>query len=125
MALAGSDWSRIAQHRLSVVLCVFGLVLAALVTVLFNILKSPNALFLIEVCSAPTTNYSWILNDYLGYKKIYNNGMILQAIGILVKQLELAIYILMFRQFYSKNLAQIYHVFKKVLYKILLTESYS
>ena len=80
----------------------FGLVLAALVTVLFNILKSPNALFLIEVCSAPTTNYSWILNDYLGYKKIYNNGMILQAIGILIKQLELVIYILIFRQCYFK-----------------------
>ena len=107
LALASPDWTRTAQHLVSVVLCVFGLVLAALATVLFNILKSPNALFLIEVCSAPTTNYSFILNDYLGYKKIYNDGIVLQAIGILVKQLELVIYILMFRQFYFRFSAKL------------------
>ena len=78
-------------------------------TVTFNIVKSPHALFPMEVCSAPTTNYSLILIDYLGYKKIYNNGMILQAIGILVKQLELVIYILMFRQFYFKFCANLFY----------------
>lgn len=98
LVLAGSNWTRKAQHLLSFFLLVFGVAVSLMTTAIYEMVRSPHGSFILELCSARTTLYSQILNDYIGYKKAYNDGIFAHISGILIKQFELAIYVIMFRQ---------------------------
>ena len=98
LTLADSNWSRFSQHRVSFYLLVFGIALSVTATIVYEMAKSPHGLYVMELCTAPTTHFSVILNEYNGYEKVYNGDNIVQIAGILIKQFELVIYALIFRQ---------------------------
>ena len=76
----------------------FGIALSVTATIVYEMSKSPHGLYVMELCTAPTTHFSVILNEYNGYEKVYNGDNIVQIAGILIKQFELVIYALIFRQ---------------------------
>ena len=98
LKLGGSNWTRFAQLRVSLLLLVSGIALTVMSTVAYEVVRSPNGNFLMELCTTPTTHYSVILNEYKGYVKVYGDGKTVQIVGILIKQFELVIYFLIFRQ---------------------------
>ena len=98
LKLGGSNWTRFAQLRVSLLLLVLGIGLAVMSTVAYDLFKSPHGNFIMELCTTPTTQYSVILNEYKGYVKVYGDGITAQIVGILIKQFELVIYFLIFRQ---------------------------
>ena len=75
-----------------------GIVLAVASTAIFQVFRSPHGRIVLELCTVPTTHYSVILSEYNGYVKVYRDGIKAQLVGILIKQSELVIYVLIFRQ---------------------------
>ena len=98
--------SLVGWKRFSYSLILFGFITSVICTITYLMVRSPIS-YILEVCMAPDPQLFAVLSDYNSERKFFGttpkNGRLLKFLGVLLKQIELVIYGLIYRVIIKHN----------------------